>query len=340
MRTGLPTPQAAWPLDGSVQSSLGDIALRGYNCSWTDGHAIGTRALSLRGCFGIAAHSASLAFGSGSLTACARFRSATRGTALISKLSRVGRATRGFSIELGEDRGLGVSLADATGVSAHEELGRTNLADGQWHHACVVLSRPPRPQLAVYVDGKLSESLSLRASRLRHLGSLDNEAPLLFGRKAIHDGGSGDGMRGVEPSSEPEGGGGSPGSALGEVAVWSRALFPEQVALLFRSGLPSVGPRRHARGTDVVRNDRHKRDVRGTNERPSTEGTPCRGCGRSERPLRSPYEPSPRQTPPLLLPPHDVIGGWRAGVGPAASVGALLLMASVMWRRLRRRVPL
>ena len=340
MRTGLPTPQAAWPLDGSVQSSLGDIALRGYNCSWTDGHAIGTRALSLSGCFGIAAHSASLAFGSGSLTACARFRSATRGTALISKLSRVGRATRGFSIELGEDRGLGVSLADATGVSAHEELGRTNLADGQWHHACVVLSRPPRPQLAVYVDGKLSESLSLRASRLRHLGSLDNEAPLLFGRKAIHDGGSGDGMRGVEPSSEPEGGGGSPGSALGEVAVWSRALFPEQVALLFRSGLPSVSPRRHARGTDVVRNDRHKRDARGTHERPSAEGTPCRGCGRSERPLRSPYEPSPRQTPPLLLPPHDVIGGWRAGVGPAASVGALLLMASVMWRRLRRRVPL
>jgi hypothetical protein len=325
MRTGLPTPQAAWPLDGSVQSSLGDIALRGYNCSWTDGHAIGTRALSLSGCFGIAAHSASLAFGSGSLTACARFRSATRGTALISKLSRVGRATRGFSIELGEDRGLGVSLADATGVSAHEELGRTNLADGQWHHACVVLSRPPRPQLAVYVDGKLSESLSLRASRLRHLGSLDNEAPLLFGRKAIHDGGSGDGMRGVEPSSEPEGGGGSPGSALGEVAVWSRALFPEQVALLFRSGLPS---------------DRRKRHARGTNERPSAEGTPCRGCGRSERPLRSPYEPSPRQTPPLLLPPHDVIGGWRAGVGPAASVGALLLMASVMWRRLRRRVPL
>ena len=324
MDDGVPTPQAAWPLDGSVQSSLGDIALRGYNCSWTDGHAIGTRALSLSGCFGIAAHSASLAFGSGSLTACARFRSATRGTALISKLSRVGRATRGFSIELGEDRGLGVSLADATGVSAHEELGRTNLADGQWHHACVVLSRPPRPQLAVYVDGKLSESLSLRASRLRHLGSLDNEAPLLLGRKAIHDGGSGDGMRGVEPSSEPEGGGGSPGSALGEVAVWSRALFPEQVAFLFRSGLPS---------------DRRKRHARGTNERPSAEGTPCRGCGRSGRPLWSPYEPSPRQTP-LLLPPHDVIGGWRAGVGPAASVGALLLMASVMWRRLRRRVPL
>ena len=321
---GVPTPQAAWPLDGSVHSSLGDIALSGYNCSWTDGHAIGTRALSLSGCFGIAAHSASLAFGAGSLTACTRFRSATRGAALISKLSRVGHATRGFSIELGEDRGLGVSLADATGVSAHEELGRTNLADGQWHHACVVLSRPPRPQLAVYVDGKLSESLSLRASRLRHLGSLDNEAPLLLGRKAIHDGGSGDGMRGVEPSSEHEGGGGSPGSALGEVAVWSRALFPEQVALLLRSGLPSDRPRRHARGT---------------NERPSAEGTPCRGCGRSERPLRSPYEPSPRQTP-LLLPPHDVIGGWRAGVGPAASVGALLLMASVMWRRLRRRVPL
>jgi hypothetical protein len=147
---------------------------------------------------------------------------------------------------------------------------------------------------------------------------------LLLGRKAIHDGGSGDGMRGVEPSSEHEGGGGSPGSALGEVAVWSRALFPEQVALLLRSGLPSDRPRRHARGT---------------NERPSAEGTPCRGCGRSERPLRSPYEPSPRQTP-LLLPPHDAIGGWRAGVGPAASVGALLLMASVMWRRLRRRVPL
>ena len=311
---GVPTPQAAWPLDGSVHSSLGDIALSGYNCSWTDGHAIGTRALSLSGCFGIAAHSASLAFGAGSLTACTRFRSATRGAALISKLSRVGHATRGFSIELGEDRGLGVSLADATGVSAHEELGRTNLADGQWHHACVVLSRPPRPQLAVYVDGKLSESLSLRASRLRHLGSLDNEAPLLLGRKAIHG------------ASEHEGGGGSPGSALGEVAVWSRALFPEQVAVLFRSGLPSVRPRRHARGT---------------NERPSAEGTQCRGCGRSGRPLWSPYEPSPRQTPLLrLLPPHDVLGGWRAGVGPAASVGALLLMASVMWRRLRRRDPL
>ena len=311
---GVPTPQAAWPLDGSVHSSLGDIALSGYNCSWTDGHAIGTRALSLSGCFGIAAHSASLAFGAGSLTACTRFRSATRGAALISKLSRVGHATRGFSIELGEDRGLGVSLADATGVSAHEELGRTNLADGQWHHACVVLSRPPSPQLAVYVDGKLSESLSLRASRLRHLGSLDNEAPLLLGRKAIHG------------ASEHEGGGGSPGSALGEVAVWSRALFPEQVAVLFRSGLPSVRPRRHARGS---------------NERPSAEGTPCRGCGRSGRPLWSPYEPLPRQTPLLrLLPPHDVLGGWRAGVGPAASVGALLLMASVMWRRLRRRDPL
>ena len=65
-------------------------------------------------------------------------------------------AGRGFGIEVGEDRGVGINLADRLGVSAHEEVGRARLADGVWRHVCAVLQRLPKPsQLAVYVDGTL-----------------------------------------------------------------------------------------------------------------------------------------------------------------------------------------
>ena len=275
----LPTPQAAWSLDGSVQSSIGGSAATLHGeCNWTQGHTAARRALSLsRSCYGAAEHTASLVFGSSSFSACARFRSVARGAPLFSKFGRSGATARGFSIELGEERGLGIGVADGTGVSVHEELGRSDMADGAWHHACVVLQRTPRPLLSVYADGALSESMSLqvlpssnpcapkcaeralcpaerarisfacahrRASRLRHLGALDCDAPLLMGRHAVAE-------------RDSLGGGQGEGSALADVAVWSRALLPEHVSMVYRHGLSGVRqPSRHRKRLDELRGGR------------------------------------------------------------------------------------
>ena len=133
--------------------------------------------------------------GVGSLSVCVRLRSAAPGALLLSKLGAVettgcaGLCTgqpglAGYGLELGDERGLGVNLADIAGVSAHEELGRSVLADGQWHHTCLVLDRGASSHLAVYVDGRPSERLALRGSRLARLGSLDSSAALLLGRRS------------------------------------------------------------------------------------------------------------------------------------------------------------
>lgn len=159
----VPAPQAAWALDGSARSALGGTTLTlQRTCNWTEGHKDGTRALVIdRTCFATALHSSSLAFGASSISICARLRSFNRGTRLISKMSNDGYISRGLSVELGDYRGLGIGFADAAGVSTHEELGRSDLADGKWHHTCAILQRKPRQVLSVYVDGRLSESLNL-----------------------------------------------------------------------------------------------------------------------------------------------------------------------------------
>ncbi len=221
----VPPPSAAWRLDGDVGSLGGGAALRLHgSCNWTapDG-GLGPSLRLTRGCYASTPSSPSLQVGTGSLSVCARFRSTVPGASLLNKLGRDGSAgvLHGWGVELGEGRGLGLNFADRSGTSVHEEVGRAPLADGAWHHACVVLRRsPPSPELGVYIDGRASESVSLRGSRLARLGSLSCDAPLLVGRRAADDRGS------------------SPRGAVREVAVWSRALLAEHVAALARDGLP------------------------------------------------------------------------------------------------------
>ena len=193
----IPPPQLAWSLDGTTRAAHGGVAVRLHGtCNWTSGHAAGTQALLLEhGCFASVEHRPSMLVGVGSLSVCVRLRSAAPGALLLSKLGAVettgcaGLCTgqpglAGYGLELGDERGLGVNLADIAGVSAHEELGRSVLADGQWHHTCLVLDRGASSHLAVYVDGRPSERLALRGSRLARLGSLDSSAALLLGRRS------------------------------------------------------------------------------------------------------------------------------------------------------------
>lgn len=227
-----PPPAAAWSLDGTGRGNAVSMALHG-DCNYTMAHDGHRQALIVGegGCYASAASTSSVQLGgsTSSLSACTRFRMDPRGGggALLSKLARARGASRGFAIEVADSGiGLGVSLADSIGVSAHEEVGRTMLADGAWHHACVVLQRVPSPQLLVYVDGLLSENLLLGDSRLSRLGSIDSDAPLLLGRRT---------------ADEPAGGF---RGAMCEVALWSRALLPEHVATLHRHGLPLPRARR------------------------------------------------------------------------------------------------
>jgi len=148
---------------------------------------------------------------------CARFRASRAGGMLLSKLGRPsagGVLPAGFGLELGEARGLGVNLADLSGVSVHLELGRTPLADGEWHHACVVLQRRAPAGITLFTDGRHDERVPLDGSRLQRLGRLDSDAPLYVGRRS----------------------GGEAGAALDgavrEVALWARELLPEHVELL------------------------------------------------------------------------------------------------------------
>ena len=229
--TFCPQPSVAWQLDGSAASHIEGAAPLWVDsrCNWTSGHLPALSALRLDGrCYASAAHTPSLLFGAGSLSVCARFRTGTPGVPLVAKLG----ALHGFSIAVSEGgKGLGVSLADrVAGISAHEDVGRTNVANGEWHHACAVLQRAPRPQLIVYVDGRRSETMNLVGSRLQRLGSLDSDAPLLLGRREVT--GEADEARHLD-------------AALREVAIWSRALLPEHVDTVYRNGLPQPSSRRH-----------------------------------------------------------------------------------------------
>ena len=229
----LPSPSAAWLLDGSPAPAAAGggtwLALSGA-CNWTRATEVPSgRALGLlRGCSASAAHSPGLGgVGSGSLSVCVRVRSRMRGEPLVSKGLARGASAAGFGIEIGEERGLGISLLDRIGVSVHEELGRTSLNDGAWHHVCAILQRAPHPhpKLSVYADGQLSESLPLGTSRLSQLGSVASEAPVVLGGSDVSTAYAGD------SASAP------PCTALAEVAVWPRALLPEHVAALWRDGL-------------------------------------------------------------------------------------------------------
>lgn len=237
-------PAVAWALDGTADTAYGGahLSLRGKCVSpWTDGPAAGNasyRALRVMpSCSAEAIHSPSLAVGRGSFSACARFRTSTPGAPLLAKLKSSGGA--GFAVEVAEGgHGIGISLADSLGTSVHEELGRLALADGQWHHTCVVLQRWGAAQLAVYLDGRESERLRLDGSRLASLGSVDSDASLLLGRRTPAA------SEAVEMAPADRTGQ-DRGDALREVAIWSRALLPEHVASLAKHGLPPPRPRRH-----------------------------------------------------------------------------------------------
>ena len=232
-----PQPTAAFNLDGSTTSAYGGAPaqlLGNSSCfiSSSNDTSFAGPSLSPSACLASVANAPSLTLGAGSLSACARFRGAKSGAPLLSKLQP---KSAGFAVELSESgRGLGVSFADTLGTSVHEELGHTqrNLADGRWHHACVVLQRWGKsPQLVAYLDGHYAESLRLTDSRLARLGSVDSGTRLLLGRSSSS---SADGPSTTAPTVD----------ALREVAVWSRALLPEHVASLAKNGLP---PPRHLR---------------------------------------------------------------------------------------------
>ena len=228
----IPVPQVAWSLDGTTAATHGGVRARLHGeCSWSSGPSNSTRALSLSGtCFASMGHRPSLLVGTGSMTVCAQLRCATPGALLLSKLAYaegtngpLGRSSSriGYALEIGDERGLGVNLADASGLSVHEELGRVSIADGRWHHVCMVLDRSPPSHIAVYIDGRLSERLMLdRSRRLRLLGSLDSTCPLLIGRRSWDELGT------------------RLNGSVRELALWSRALLPEHTRALSRSGLP------------------------------------------------------------------------------------------------------
>ena len=231
----LPQPTAAWPLDGTSAAAYGGAAATLHGaCAqpWTEGPTNGSKALRVaRSCYASVDNAPSLALGAGSLSACVRLRTSTLGATLLAKL-RVGAA--GFAVEVAEGgRGLGVALADTLGTSVYEEVGRVALADGRWHHACVVLQRWGAAQLSVYIDGRPSDSLRLDGSRLARLGSVDSEAPLLLGRRTPPVGEDATGARSAAEV-----------VALCDVAIWSRALLPEHVAALAQNGLPPPRRRR------------------------------------------------------------------------------------------------
>ena len=246
-RSFLPTPQAAWELDGHTRSAIGGnpVMLSG-RCEWTAGPANRSRALRTRAeCEARAAPSASLHMGSGAVSMCARFRSSTPGARIFSKF-RTGAAGSliGFALGLGETHGVGyhisrrclgdisvrdisarrtvcdprmvrrrccarydfrdqiltttlsqlpewlsasyvhpgvgVSLADISGISTHVEVGRSVLADGSWHHVCVVLHRRVPPSVTLFADGAHDERVLLDGP-VGNLRSIGSSGPLVMG---------------------------------------------------------------------------------------------------------------------------------------------------------------
>ena len=167
-KLGVPIPAAAWDLDGHDRSATGGNRLMVRRCSWSDGPRNSSRALVLgAGCHVHAPSCPSLSVGSGPLSICARFRSRVPGARLLSKFSNSAVSAVGFGIDLGETHGLGIDLADWLGVSAHVELGRSVLTDGQWHHACAILHRRVPASIVLFVDGVHDERLMLDAAGLR-----------------------------------------------------------------------------------------------------------------------------------------------------------------------------
>ena len=129
MLAQVPTPSAAWRLDGSALAFGAGVALalHGHGCNWTDA---GSALWLPNGCYAQAEHSVGMSgVGAGSLSVCARVRTASRGAALVSKGLGGGdhAVAAGFAIEVGEERGLGVGLADRIGVSLHEAVSYTHL---------------------------------------------------------------------------------------------------------------------------------------------------------------------------------------------------------------------
>lgn len=240
-----PSPTAGWPLASSSLASMhggASLSLHGDQCArtWTGDEDGGLTFGS--SCFASANNSPSLSLGAGSFSACLRFRTSFAGVPLLSKLGPISAAAaananllRGISITTADGgQGLGISLADGVGVSSFEEIGRSALADGRWHHACIVLQRATHaPSLSLYVDGRQSEARSLRGSRLLHLGVLDTAAPLLLGR-----------LRGGTSSVEAFTGSHVWNASVREVALWTRALLPEHVAAIASKGLPPSHLRR------------------------------------------------------------------------------------------------
>ena len=247
-RSFLPTPQAAWQLDGHTRSTTGGnpVMLRG-RCDWTTGPANHSKALRTGPeCEARAAPSASLHMGSGPVSMCARFRSRTPGARLLSKFhTGAAGSLIGFALELGETHGVGVSLADISGISTHLEVGRTVLADGSWHHVCVVLQRRVPATVTLFVDGRHDERVLLEGP-VGNLRSIGSSGPLVLGNS---DGAIREVRRGVTARTArppPHHFARSNPRISVQVALWSRALLPEHAKSLCQSGLHDLPPRRPA----------------------------------------------------------------------------------------------
>jgi hypothetical protein len=247
--------------------------------------------------------------GTASLSTCLRFRTESTAVPLLSKLGPPAAGAlnyhlrRGIALAVADGgRGIGISFADSVGVSAFEELnGRGVLVDGRWHHACVVLQRATHaPSLTLYIDGRPTESRSLRATRLLRMGSLDTHAPLVLGRGPTDD---------IEGDHEASVGGRQWRADISEVAIWTRALLPEHVASLAARGLPHAhaARRRHERSAAAADGARPSGSAAdglaadGTLGRPSSSsstwlGRARRTSGRSASIWMSPDE---QQAPPM-----------------------------------------
>lgn len=116
----------------------------------------------------------------------------------------------------GEPGGRAVFVASATqsGGGGGTVCSATTIDDGQWHHVVATKQGHSPSTLRVYVDGKLDDET---------MAAIDG--PLVFPPD-------------VELSIGAHPGGTFPMSgALDEVAIWERALVPEEIAAMYRRGV-------------------------------------------------------------------------------------------------------
>lgn len=115
--------------------------------------------------------------------------------------------------------GAGTSFAISNGVSRAVTGGsRASIADGRWHHAAVTVDRASG-KVALYLDGEIVDS-DIRRSMLRD-ASIDSHSGLTIG-------GNSDGDQHHR-------------GKLDDLAIWHRALLPEEVLEIYERGAGGEG---------------------------------------------------------------------------------------------------